>query len=51
MGDPLAAGHELVVDTVAEGVAHAAVMAGHADAALDRGGEIGRLARLDLATW
>ena len=33
MRDPLAAAHELIVDGVAEGVAHAAVMAGEADAA------------------
>ena len=33
MRDPLAAGHELIVRLVAEGVAHAAVIAGEADAA------------------
>ena len=33
MGDPLAAAHELVLDRLAKGVAHAAVIAGKADAA------------------
>ena len=37
MGDPLAAAHELVVDAVAEGVAHAAVIAGEANPAAHRG--------------
>ena len=36
MGDPLAAAHELVVGRIAEGVAHAAVIAGEADAARAR---------------
>src|ERR671911_2134478 len=34
VGDPLASHHELVVDTLAERVGHAAVPAGEADAAL-----------------
>ena len=48
MSHPLAADDELVVDGVAEGIAHAAVIAGEADAALDRRGEVLDLFLLDL---
>ena len=48
MGDPLAAAHELIVDALAERVAHAAVIAGEADAAAHRGGEVLDLLLLDL---
>src|SRR5271165_755757 len=36
MGDPLTAAHEVVLDALAERVAHAAVIAGETDAALHR---------------
>ena len=48
MGDPLAAAHELIVDAVAEGVAHAAVIAAEPDAAAHRGSEVLDLLLLDL---
>ena len=48
MGDPLAAAHELVFGRVAERIAHAAVIAGEADAAAHGAGEIGDLLLLDL---
>ena len=47
MRDPLAADHELVLDRLAEAVAHAAVEAGEPDAARDGGGEVGELVLLD----
>ena len=40
MGDPLAAEHELVFDAFAEGVRHAAMIAGKADTACDGRNEI-----------
>ena len=48
VGDPLAAAHELVVDRVAEGVAHAAVIAAEPDAASHRLGRGCELLLLDL---
>ena len=48
MGDPLAAAHELIVDAVAERVAHAAVIAGEADAASHCGGQVLDLFLFDL---
>ena len=40
MGDPLSPAHELVLDRLAKGVAHAAVIAGEADPALHRLGKV-----------
>ena len=51
MRDPLAAAQELVVDRVAERVAHAAVMAGEPDAAAHRGAEIERFRPSRSSTW
>ena len=48
VGDPLAAAHELVFDRLAERVAHAAVIAGEADAAAHGPGEVRHLVLLDL---
>ena len=48
VGDPLAAAHELVLDALAEGVAHAAVIAGEADAAAHGRREVLDLLLLDL---
>src|SRR5690606_26924217 len=49
MRDPLAADDELVVDGIPERIAHAAVMACHADTVLHRLGEVLRVLALDLA--
>ena len=51
MGDPLAAAHELVFDRLAEGVAHAAVIAGKADAASHRRGEVAAAPPSRSSTW
>src|ERR1700722_4828266 len=48
MLNPLPPAHELVVDALAKGVAHAAVIAGEPDAAAHRGGEVLDFLLLDL---
>src|SRR4029450_10492223 len=48
MGHPLSPPQELVLDRIAERIAHAAVVAAHADALLHGGAEIERLRLLDL---
>ena len=48
VGDPLAAAHELIVDAVAERVAHAAVIASEANAASHRCGQVLDLLLFDL---
>jgi hypothetical protein len=48
MGNPLSAAQELVVDRIPERIAHAAMMAAHADALLHGRAEIEGLLLLDL---